>query len=473
MSERLSIAIVGGGVSGALTAVQLARIGAPADVLLIDRCDAFARGVAYTTPSHTHLLNVPAARMSALPDQPDHFVKWTRRQFGDAIAPDAFISRPRYGDYIADLLNQTCEADGPTTIRRIRAEVIDIAPGHTAELHLADRQIIRADRVVCASGHTPPVNPPVRFGSEFYKSPRYHENPWDPATLGNIQKHEEVLLVGVGLTMYDVALSLRERGHRGTIHAFSRRGLTPRSHAPRPLEVSGGPAPETWLHVEPTARALLRAVRNACDATAERGDWRAVIDSIRPVTAQLWKRLSPREQARFYAQLRPFWDVHRHRAAVEIHRAITQLAEQGHLQFHTGRLEGWRPQGTRIAAQIGTGTLQADHVINCTGPDTDISRTTDRLTRSLLDRGLIVRDHLGLGAQTAPDGGLLDSAGRPSSWLFTIGPWRRAELWESIAVPELRVQAAELAVRLSQVDPRPRRSEGHRRAGAPLPSISD
>lgn len=473
MSGRLSIAIVGGGVSGALTAVQLARMGAPADVLLIDRCDAFARGVAYTTPSHAHLLNVPAARMSALPDQPDHFVKWARRRLGDAVAADAFISRPRYGDYIADLLNQTCEATGPTTIRRIRAEVIDVVPGQIAEVHTADHQAFRADRVVCASGHTPPVNPPVRFGAELYNSPRYHDNPWNSATLGNIQQDDEVLLVGVGLTMYDVALSLRERGHRGAIHAFSRRGLTPRSHAPRPLEVSGGPAPDSWLGVEPTAKALLRAVRRACDATAEKGDWRAVIDSIRPVTAQLWKRLSPREQSRFYARLRPFWDVHRHRAAVEVHRAITQLAEQGHLRFHTGRLHGWRTEGTRVAAHIGSRVLHIDHVINCTGPDTDISRTTDRLTRALLDRGLIVRDHLGLGALTAADGALIDSEGRPSSWLFAIGPWRRADLWESIAVPELRVQAAELAARLARNSRAPHRSEGHSRAGVGVPSISD
>jgi len=39
-------------------------------------------------------------------------------------------------------------------------------------------------------------------------------------------------------------------------------------------------------------------------------------------------------------------------------------------------------------------------------------------------------------------------AGRVSDRLFTLGPLRKGELWESTAVPELRVQAERLARRL-------------------------
>jgi len=49
------------------------------------------------------------------------------------------------------------------------------------------------------------------------------------------------------------------------------------------------------------------------------------------------------------------------------------------------------------------------------------------------------------------DGGLVDAAGRVSNRLFTLGPLRKGELWESTAVPELRVQAERLARRLMDV----------------------
>src|SRR6478752_8856574 len=67
------VAIVGGGFSGTLMAVNLLRYG-DCRVTLIERGDGFARGVAYSTREPRHLLNVRAGNMSALPDQPDHFV---------------------------------------------------------------------------------------------------------------------------------------------------------------------------------------------------------------------------------------------------------------------------------------------------------------------------------------------------------------------------------------------------------------
>src|SRR5260370_38561788 len=74
-----TIAIIGGGVSGTLTAFHLVRQGTPARVILIDQRPDFGLGLAYSTPSLRHLLNVPAGKTSALPDQPNHFLHWLRR----------------------------------------------------------------------------------------------------------------------------------------------------------------------------------------------------------------------------------------------------------------------------------------------------------------------------------------------------------------------------------------------------------
>src|SRR5260370_33590732 len=88
-----TIAIIGGGVSGTLTAFHLVRQGTPARVILIEQRPDFGLGLAYSTPSLRHLLNVPAGKISALPDQPDHFLHWLRRNHDTSATDETFAPR--------------------------------------------------------------------------------------------------------------------------------------------------------------------------------------------------------------------------------------------------------------------------------------------------------------------------------------------------------------------------------------------
>lgn len=449
MTSRPTIAIVGGGVAGTLTAVHLSRAASRARVILIERAPRFARGVAYSTRSSAHLLNVPAARMSAFPHDPEHFLRWVRARLDASTPAAAFLPRRLYGEYVAELLEQAC-ARSRHCLERVPGTVIDVRAGSPARITFDDGTMLWADRVVLALGHSAPRDPAVRDGAAFYESSRYARDPWAASALDDVERDADLLLIGTGLTMYDVVLALRERGHVGTIHALSRRGLRPRSHTVRPLQAWPHASPDFWLRIEPTARALLRAVRMACDGTTDGGDWRGVIDSIRPITPQLWGRLCQRERARLLALVRPFWEVHRHRAAPDVHREIDRLVEFGALRLHTGRVRDWREDETGVAAVLDDRTIRVARVINCTGPDSDVHRSSDPLVRSLVARGLVVRDPLGLGIETADDGAVVGATGRTASWLFTLGTWRKPRLWESVAVPELRVQAEELARRLTQ-----------------------
>src|SRR3984893_3250678 len=95
-----TIAIIGGGVSGTLTAVHLVGGGTPARVILIDQRPDFVLGLAYATPSLRHLLNVPAGKISALSDQPDHFLNWLRENHDPAATEKTFAPRAVFGQYI-------------------------------------------------------------------------------------------------------------------------------------------------------------------------------------------------------------------------------------------------------------------------------------------------------------------------------------------------------------------------------------
>ena len=97
----VDVAIVGGGASGTLVAVQLLRQApGPWRIALIERSGALARGLAYGPAEPCHLLNVPAGGMSAFPDDAGHFVRWT------GAAPEAFLPRGLYGTYLEKLLTE-------------------------------------------------------------------------------------------------------------------------------------------------------------------------------------------------------------------------------------------------------------------------------------------------------------------------------------------------------------------------------
>ena len=72
------------------------------------------------------------------------------------------------------------------------------------------------------------------------------------------------------------------------------------------------------------------------------------------------------------------------------------------------------------------------------------------MIRSLLARGSIVPSALDIGVQVAENGAFVGADGVVSSRLFAIGPVRFGTLIETTAIPEIRVQAQELAELLSQ-----------------------
>lgn len=111
------------------------------------------------------------------------------------------------------------------------------------------------------------------------------------------------------------------------------------------------------------------------------------------------------------------------------------------------------PIGASVQFRTADGLInevEAARVINCTGPDMNYSRVGSPLLTSLLDKGLIVAGPHGFGLWTNETGALKDEAGAFSDVLFLVGPGRQGTLLESIAVPELRHQAADLAELLAE-----------------------
>jgi len=478
-----TVAIIGGGFAGAALAAQLLRQSPRnTSVVLVERGARVGRGVAYGTPCGQHLLNVPAKNMTAYPDDPEHFLRWARLNHNANVQPGDFLPRQVYGQYAAFVLQQEVDRH-PGRFERVQDEAVSVDHvGGLVEIKLRAGETLFAGKVVLALGNFPPGDP--RLPGKTPHSQRYVSDPWSPGALENIsrdqdreqylQQEQSVLLVGSGLTSVDVTIALRARGFKGTIHLLSRRGLLPQNHKATAIWTP------FWDENSPrTVRGLLRLIRAHVEVAENSGSgWRAVIDSLRPFTQAIWRALPRAERRRFLRHVRPYWEVHRHRVAPEIGVPLAMQIQDGQIETHAGRITAYAEDADGVDVTYcdrSTGekrSLRVGLVINCTGPEADCRRIENPLLNNLLRQKMVRPDPLFLGLDASEDGALIDGRGEPSDFLYSLGPSRKGSLWESTAVPEIRVQAAQLATLLLAASERDKPKLIQRETGAGLHSAA-
>jgi uncharacterized NAD(P)/FAD-binding protein YdhS len=427
---RCDVAIIGGGLSGALVAAQLARRGSrDLAACLFEESDV-GRGAAYGTRHVAHLLNTRAGAMTAFPDDPDHFVRW----LGSRGSRNDFVSRRLYGDYLAELTRQTLEQPRFTHVKARIAGLARTRDGGFLLETAPSRTRYEARCVVLATGNALPSEDVLPRAA--IEHPGYVADPWrfDYRCVGG-----HVLLVGSGLTALDVLVALESCGHRGAVHVVSRRGRFPEVHADRVASYDAVPALDTS-----NARAVLRSVRrHVRDAQARGIDWRAVVDAIRPESELVWRRLSPVERGRFDRHLRALWERHRHRAPQPVDAVRDRYEKAGRLFAYRGEVAAFHAGVARIVPAQGEPIeLRPDWIVNCTGPGRPLA---DPLLAGMLRRGIATPDPLGRGIRV--NGGLspIDAADTPVRGLWVVGPLARGSRFEATAVPELRTMAQAVA----------------------------
>jgi uncharacterized NAD(P)/FAD-binding protein YdhS len=78
----------------------------------------------------------------------------------------------------------------------------------------------------------------------------------------------------------------------------------------------------------------------------------------------------------------------------------------------------------------------------------DYRKIDEPLVKNLMAKGLIRSGPARLGIDARPDGRIIRRNGTASNVMYTLGSTMRGVLWEVLAVPEIRVQAEQLAQRL-------------------------
>jgi len=451
-----TIAIIGGGFSGAVLAANLLHRPptVPTRIVLVERQPRIGCGAAYGPCDYPFLLNVPAARMSATSDKPGHFIEFARRQLPQAGA-ESYLPRQLYGEYLHEFL-RSAERAAPRHVQLecVHGQVTSVRPrGAGQALVMIGEQQLLADQVVLACGDPPP--PVRRYAADVVRSAAYLPEPY--RTPGARSTDRTVLLIGTGLTMVDIAVAAAAEHPALRLIALSRHGCVPAS---QPISTVPAVLDALFDRHEILAcrsmRGLATAVRELADgAEARGGDWREAITRVRECVPGVWENLDECERRRFLRHVRVYWDTRRHRMPPEFAQRFEDLRRDGRLEVRAGSVDELRRDGERIAVrwrargQRKLAQFSVDRVIDCTGSDNRLQNTTDVLWRQLLDCGLATPDTLGLGPRTGPHGALIDATGGCAQRLFYLGPMLRAAHWEATAVGELRARAEALAALLA------------------------
>lgn len=471
-ADRLAVAVVGGGASGVLVAAHLLRAAEDAGrrvrVEVFEPAAELGTGVAYGTTDPDHLLNVPAAGMSAWPDRPTDFVEWAARR-GVPLA-DGFAARPEYARYLRAVLDNARAAAPPGSLVVHPTAAVDVVGDPAAGQRTvvgADRSRCPADLVVLATGWSGAGR------GHLPEHPQVIDSPMAPHALDGVPDRGRIVVLGAGLTGIDTALTLLRDAPAREVLLVSRSGELPRAHL-RGAAAQwrlGSAGFDRLAAAGPLALADVRAALAAELAAARAAGvaWQAVLEAVKPLVASLWLRLSPDCRREFLREDLRRWDVHRHRMAPVVAERVAAERRAGRLRMvaasatvaeSAGRLRV-RLAGDRQHLPEG-GDLYPVAVVDCRGWGAAGVDDVHGLGRTLIGRGSARADPLGLSLDTTEDGQLRDRRGAVVPGLVAVGPARRAATWESTAIGAIRAQAA--AVARGHVGDPARAARGHRPA---------
>ncbi len=436
-----SVIVVGGGAASVFVTVALreraAALGQAAPAVTVVGNDAAAGlGLAYGRAEPHHRLNSPASAMSLSPAEPGGFlayldgVRW-RDGDGSAASAGSFVPRQIFGHYLASSFQALLD-DPASGVSFVRGDVVAMvrAEGRST-VTLADATELSADVVVLALGNPPPGRVTVPTAGVA----RTIDDPWARDALDGIRETDRVLLIGTGLTTIDIATSLARRHPGIVMTATSRRLLLPAVHLAAPVPPGPGLVSGDALlagdAIHPLPELLRDFGRQLRAASAVGEPWQPVLDGVRPQIHALWRGLGVADRKRFVAHVARRWDVHRHRMAQSVWAELSGLIDAGTL--------------TLVSDVSGQ---EFDVAVNCTGPNSLAARGWSPLVDALLSAGSVVPDPTGLGFDADEAGALVSAAGAVSPRLFAVGAGLKGALWETVAVPEVRVVAARIAERV-------------------------
>lgn len=446
-----AVGVVGGGLSGFITASRLAALHSDLEIVMVERHEHdFGGGIAYGgTAGPEHLLNLQAGRISALRELPDDFIDWanapgtdrsdwTQSDRSTTFGPTTPVRRRLYRQYLVDLVDRAV-ADRPgVSVSTVIGAVTRVVPhADHVEIEIEGRQPLCVAAAVLATGHLD-ATPPAEFAGHL------------PGVIGDIYTPEgrrrlidaagdgSVLVIGTALSSYDVLRTLEVERHVGPICMVSRGGLThgvyPPDHHHRIPRLVGRPRfldPEVpdsefiWVFLREfaTIRDELRRAGESKDVANER-TWKMFEGAI----AELSQARPPSFVRGLLQRYASAIVVSRIGVVPEISDTIDQFEAAGILSRIAGSVVAAdrHQDGVEVTIRTDDGDLVDvfDTVVLTTGRPTDYAALEGGLWADLIGAGRALPEPISQrGVSTDPAGRLIGP--NSSDRIFAVGPMRQ------------------------------------------------
>lgn len=427
------ITIIGAGFSGNLVLANLIRkLNSPKKIIIADDSKFPFRGLAYSTPRPEHLLNVRSSNMGAFADDAQNFYKWLSKGKYKQYSARDFVPRMIYGEYlqvINDEMSALAKQKG-IDIKFIRSKAISVeADDDISIIKFEAGQEVETKMLVLATGN--------QVGD---RSNKKQSQPWyfNFDSLKKAKTSKPLVIIGTGLTAVDTILSIFRSGYNGEVLCISRKGLFPRPHTSVEVHETEKKFDLTpHLKQIDTSRPskIFHILKKLVDS--EKGyTWQAIIDSMRPHTQQLWQGFSMHDQKRILHKYVPYWNIYRHRMAPEIDSEISSYVSNGRLKIIKGDCHGYKDNNVKFSIDDVEQSVNAAHIFDCRGLALDVLsgafKGVEGKKLSANGYGLIGDANYMISGQGVPP-------------VYAIGSCFAGHLFETVAVPELRVQAEKIA----------------------------
>ncbi len=432
------IAIIGFGFCGRLAFYHLVkRSDKDTKIFLFDRNGQGTIGAAFSSFSPHYILNVPTTKMSAFPDEPQDFCCFLKKNYPrifNEIGENGFAPRQIYGEYLEQI---TCEAfanakKNAVEFEFISREVIEITQQNKNifSLKTKNNTSFEASEILLATSFCQ-SDLPYDFEAENFEEnlvKKIWQIPQHPVHKKNLIQ-ERICIIGSGLTAVDAIVGLKKKNFKGKIFVISRRGNFPKEHndwtEKSPDFISASDAKKGVIFLVLKIRNFLRQNTqfNLCH----------VIDSIRPITTELWKNLDQKNKKLFLRHLVPYWNIFRHRAPVSSIKTIEKMIKSGQIEIKKKGVKKIYQESAKILVETAQEKIECDYFINCLGFEFRAQKYP--LLAQMITADLLKEDVL------------LSQSNHPK--IHLLGGLNIGRDFECTSVPDLRLSVEDVLKKLS------------------------
>jgi len=432
------VAIIGDGFAAAVMVIHLLRRGINPSELVLLGSGELGRGSAYNCVNPFFRLNVREDLPSVFSDDPLHFARWAETHIDDPEAKtDAgyFYRRSDFGRYISELVAKEA---GSEQIERIAATATNLfrADEHW-HIETSNHGMLVAKKIIIATGNPPPVWPCHVTKDQLTDLSRLIENPWSGHELTNINAHEEIILLGGGLTALDAINALVGQAHQGMIKVIGPRAIFP------PSQALWRRQKEPKWPQKLTPAQLINFMRNhlPCVPTSSI-QWQSAWEELRPNLNSIWQGFSSHQRRILFKRLGWLWSLYRFRASPQTIGSYKKLEANNQIRFILGRAQKIDAEQKVKVLLDNRSIVEGDRIINCTGVGRDLF-----LSKMILNQ-ITCADALGQSIAVDAQFRVMKSINEHWDGLWMIGPATMASLGDVIAASSIAKQAEQLAIDL-------------------------